>query len=113
MTRLFEFSISYKSFLDTAPLFGRNTLCRSVSARSRYQYGPGTAMPFPWSRSPLILLGYRAKGGACEFVPMAVLGPGWTGGGMLYTIEAVSTIWCCKPRMQAAVAGRGVLEVHS
>jgi hypothetical protein len=79
----------------------------------QYQAGPGAAMPLPWSRSALILLGYRAKGGACEFVRMAVLGPGWTGGGMLYTIKAVSTIWRGKPRMQAAVAGRGVLEVHS
>src|ERR1035437_7414973 len=41
---------------------------------------------------------------------MAVLEPAWSGRGMLYTIELVSSIFLCPPEMQAAFAGRGCLQ---
>ena len=54
------------------PVFGRNTLCGSVSGCP----GTGTAgAASPKVSYPLVLLGYRRKRRSFDFVQMAVLEP--------------------------------------
>src|ERR1035437_1834197 len=77
---------------------------------SQYQGGHGASQAAALAPYPLVLLGYRRKRAAFEFVRMAVLEPAWTGCGMLYTKEAASSIWRCPREMQAAVAGLGCLR---
>src|ERR1017187_4949 len=108
-TRLFEFSTTYKAPLGINPVFGRNTLCGSVSCAESTRVDTGRAAVHPLPYTPLILLGYRRKPLTLEFIRIAVLEPAWSGRGMLYTIELVSGIFLCPPEMLAAFAGRGCL----
>ena len=73
----------------------------------------GAAKVLPTALYPLVLLGYRRKREAFEFVQMAVLEPACSGPGMLYTIRSVSSIWRCQRELQAALPVEDVLEVHS
>ena len=108
-TRLFEFSTTYKARLGINPVFGRNTLCGSVSVPQSTGADTGRTELPPLPYTPLMLLGYRRKLLTLELIRMAVLEPAWPGRGMLYTIELVSSIFLCPPEMQAAFAGRDCL----
>src|ERR1035437_1959601 len=76
-TRLFEFSITYKAFPETDPLFGRNTLCRSVSAclAPGYARGGQASSPTPLSSAPCLPANILSEGFATAIVRRA----GWGG----------------------------------